>query len=61
MRDQGSSAPAAIEIFWLIMRSGSNSMRMPRPVHAGHAPWGELNEKLRGSSSSRVVPSNGHE
>ena len=31
--------------------SGSNSCTMPRPVQAGQAPCGELNEKLRGSIS----------
>ena len=35
--------------------------RVPRPVHVGHAPCGELNEKLRGSSSSIIVPSYGHQ
>ena len=33
---------------------------MPRPVHVGQAPCGELNENERGSSSSIVVPSKGH-
>ena len=54
IRDQGSSAPSAIESRRLIIRSGSNSMRTPNPVHAGHAPCGELKLKLRGSSSSMV-------
>ena len=40
-------------------RSGSISSFVPRPVQAGQAPCGELNEKLRGSSSSIVVPSYG--
>ena len=30
---------------------------VPIPVQVGQAPWGELKEKLRGSSSSIVVPS----
>src|SRR4029079_1001547 len=56
----GTSAP-----FWRLFersgmtRSGSISRRVPRPVHAGQAPWGELKEKLRGSSSSIVKPSYG--
>jgi len=54
MRDHGSSAPSSTERLRSITRSGSNSMRIPRPVHAGHAPWGELNENERGSSSSIV-------
>ena len=32
-------------------------MRVPRPVHSGHAPNGELNENDRGSSSSKDSPS----
>ena len=40
-------------------RSGSISRRLPMPVQAGQAPWGELKLKLRGSSSSTVVPSYG--
>ena len=39
--------------------AGSISSCVPRPVHAGQAPWGELKEKLRGSSSSIVKPSYG--
>ena len=34
--------------------SGSTSLRVPRPVHSGQAPNGELNENDRGSSSSRA-------
>ena len=41
------------------MRSGSTSSRVPRPVQVGHAPWGVLNEKLRGSSAGNEVPSYG--
>src|SRR6187402_2267525 len=59
MRDHGCSAPSAIDSLRLSIRSGSNSMRTPSPVHDGHAPCGELKEKLRGSSSSMVKPSNG--
>ncbi len=36
--------------------SGSTSMRIPRPVHAGHAPCGLLKEKLRGAGSSMEIP-----
>ena len=36
--------------------SGSTSYRVPRPSHVGHAPYGELNEKLRGASSSNDSP-----
>ena len=38
---------------------GSISSFDPSPVQAGQAPCGELNEKLRGSSSSTVKPSYG--
>src|SRR5664280_969375 len=59
-RDQGTSAPPARErfLFW-ITRPGSISRRLPIPVQDGQAPWGELKLKLRGSSSSTVVPSYG--
>src|SRR3954451_6763106 len=59
IRCHGSSAPSEIDRLRLITRSGSNSMRTPRPVQTGHAPCGELNENERGSSSSIVYPSNG--
>jgi hypothetical protein len=39
--------------------AGSISSFVPRPVHVGHAPCGELNENERGSSSSIVKPSYG--
>ncbi len=39
--------------------SASTSRRMPSPSHVGHAPYGELNEKLRGASSSKEMPSYG--
>ena len=29
-------------------------------MHRGQAPWGELNEKIRGSSSTRLGPCTGH-
>ena len=32
--------------------SGSTSNVVPRPSHATQAPYGELNEKLRGAGSS---------
>ncbi len=38
---------------------GSISSFVPRPAHDGHAPCGELNENVRGSSSSIVKPSYG--
>ena len=57
--DHGASAPSAID------RSGSGttsaastSRRMPSPSHVWHAPYGELNEKFLGWSSSNDSPSN---
>src|SRR4051794_12065345 len=60
MRDHGETAPF-MTLFDLsgTTRSGSISSRVPRPVQVGQAPCGELNEKLRGSSSSIVKPSYG--
>ena len=56
----GAMAPSAtLRLRSGMSRAGSNSLRTPSPVHAGQAPWGELKEKLRGSSSSMVVPSMG--
>ena len=39
--------------------SGSTSNVVPRPSHAVQAPYGELNEKFRGASSSNDLPSLG--
>ena len=36
--------------------SGSTSKRVPSPSQRSHAPYGELNEKLRGASSSNDTP-----
>ena len=36
-------------------RSGSTSILYPRPVQVGHAPWGLLKLKVRGSSSPRLM------
>src|SRR6266511_4493224 len=59
-RDHGASAPADRLLLQSGMsRFGSNSSLVPSPVQVGQAPWGELNEKLRGSSSSIVNPSYG--
>src|SRR3989344_9325678 len=33
---------------------------LPRPLHSGHAPYGELNEKRRGSISGNEKPSYAH-
>ena len=40
--------------------SGSISNVVPRPSHVAQAPYGELNEKLRGAGSSKLRPSTGH-
>ncbi len=48
--DHGAMAPSSRLISGSgTTRSGSTSLRMPRPVHSGQAPYGELNEKDRGS------------
>src|SRR3989344_4093102 len=33
---------------------------LPKPLHSGHAPYGELKEKSRGSISGNEKPSYGH-
>ncbi len=54
----GAMAPSGIDLVRSGMtRSTANSRRIPRPVQSGQAPWGELKENERGSSSSMVVPS----
>src|SRR3989338_8345923 len=54
---QGLIAPSAMVRRLLgITRSGSTSKTDPRPVHEGHAPYGELNERVRGSISGRFTP-----
>src|ERR1019366_1330473 len=40
-------------------RSGSTFCTVPRPLHEGHAPNGELNEKRRGVISVSEVPQSG--
>src|SRR5256885_12947012 len=48
----GRTAPSLSERSGLpSTRSGSGSSFVPSPVHGGHAPWGELNENVRGSIS----------
>lgn len=39
-----------------VIISGSNSICTPRPLHVWQAPCGELNEKVRGSISDRLMP-----
>ena len=59
-RCQGAIAPSAIDFDRSgITSAGSTSIRLPRPVQAGQAPWGLLNEKLRGSISPKAVMSSG--
>ena len=55
IRAHGTSAPVA-RLFERsgMTRSGSISSLRPEAGAAGQAPCGELNEKLRGSSSSTV-------
>ncbi len=41
------------------IRSGSNSILIPRPLHSSQAPNGLLNENIRGWSSSNAIPQTG--
>src|SRR5581483_10078382 len=53
----GAIAPSPIESVGSgTTRSGSISICEPKPVQRGQAPCGELNEKIRGSSSARLGP-----
>src|SRR5205807_10180841 len=36
-----------------------HGVSLPRPVQRGHAPWGELKEKMRGWSSGSETPWSG--
>src|SRR5215469_3394466 len=44
----------------LIIFDGSKSYFDPSPLHAGHAPYGELKLKERGSSIGTEIPQSGH-
>ncbi len=56
----GSSAPSPIVSDGSgTTRSGSISICEPSPVQRSHAPWGALNEKMRGSSSGIDGPWSG--
>ena len=53
-RPTGRWRPRSIESSGLgTTSSGSTSKRVPRPSQCSQAPYGELNEKLRGASSSK--------
>src|SRR3974390_2244330 len=55
--DHGWIAPSSIDRSSSeITSSGSTWKRVPRPSHSSQAPYGELNEKLRGASSSNDRP-----
>src|ERR1700739_800429 len=45
---------------WTIILEGSKSYFDPRPLHAGHAPYGELKLNERGSSTGTEMPQSGH-
>src|SRR4051794_39274656 len=58
--DHGATAPSSIDRSGLgTTSSGSTSNLVPRPAQLAHAPYGELNEKLRGASSSKLRPHTG--
>src|SRR5690348_3756020 len=53
----GTTAPSLNDLLRSGMtRRGSISIFTPSPVHSGHAPYGELNENMRGASSSKLSP-----
>ena len=53
----GAMAPSLMDRSWSgTTSSGSTSSRVPSPSQVGQAPYGELNEKLRGASSSNESP-----
>ena len=56
----GRMAPSAMLSRSSITSSGLNSCLLPRPAQSGHAPYGLLKLKLRGSSSSSTLPCSGH-
>src|SRR6476661_10546942 len=54
---QGAMAPSLMDRSESGTTSwGSTSKRVPSPSHVGQAPYGELNEKFRGASSSNDSP-----
>src|SRR4051795_12599149 len=58
--DQGAMAPSSIDRSGLgTTSSGSTSYLVPSPAQVAHAPYGELNEKFRGASSSKLRPHTG--
>src|SRR2546425_8714745 len=53
----GASAPSLSERAGFgTSRSGSISSREPSPPHSGHAPYGLLNENIRGETSGKEMP-----
>ena len=53
----GFTAPSLIERSGFgTTRSGSISIRVPRPEHSGHIPCGELNENSCGEGSGNEIP-----
>ena len=61
LQPEAVMAPSMMDRFLLgMMRSGSTRFCIPRPVHTGHAPYGLLNENMRGVSSSIEMPQSSH-
>src|SRR6266850_1913247 len=57
----GASAPSLSERAGFgTRRSGSISSREPIPPHSGHAPYGLLNENIRGDTSGKEMPHSAH-
>src|SRR2546427_8051320 len=58
---QGAMAPSSMErSSFGTISSGSTSSRVPSPSQVGQAPYGELNEKFLGASSSKEIPAYMH-
>src|SRR5262249_39207770 len=56
----GASAPClSVRSTFGTTRSGSTSHRLPRPEHVSHAPYGLLNENMRGETSGSEIPQSG--
>src|SRR6185436_21027292 len=54
---QGASAPLVSDFRGSgTTRSGSSSSRVPSPPHVGQAPYGLLNENIRGETSGKEIP-----
>src|SRR3989344_1463191 len=56
---KGRMPPSVMLKFRFRTRLGSIFKILPKPLQAGQAPWGELNEKRRGSISGKEIRQTG--